>query len=127
MEFRKETVTAEFLNPLRGFERDAKSIEYRSDPLTGYRSRVSADRAKRVKQAQGVAVDVADIAARSAKSCCFCPDNIDGGTNLVCAGVSTGRCWSHSGRGMRIVSQPPSVHRVPRRRYTYKSPLSGAR
>ncbi len=77
VEFRKEIVTAEFLNPLRGFARDAKSVEYRSDPLTGYRSHVSADRAKRVKQAQGVAVDVADIAARSAKSCCFCPDNID--------------------------------------------------
>jgi UDPglucose--hexose-1-phosphate uridylyltransferase len=90
MEFRKETVTAEFLNPLRGFERDAKSIEYRSDPLTGYRSRVSADRTKRVKQAQGVAVDVADIAARSAKSCCFCPDNIDGGTTRFVPGFLPG-------------------------------------
>jgi UDPglucose--hexose-1-phosphate uridylyltransferase len=90
VEFRKEIVTAEFLNPLRGFERDAKSIEYRSDPLTGYRSHVSADRAKRVKQAQGVAVDVADIVARSAEGCCFCPDNIDGGTTRFVPGFLTG-------------------------------------
>src|SRR5271157_4720807 len=76
VEFRKAIKAAEFLNPLREFARDAKSIEYRSDPLTGYRSHVSADRAKRVKQAQGGVVEVADIAARSAKSCCFCPDNI---------------------------------------------------
>ena len=86
VEFRKEIVTAEFLNPLRGFERDAKSIEYRSDPLTGYSSRVSADRATRVKQAQGVAVDVADIAARSAVGCCFCPDNIAGSATGLCRG-----------------------------------------
>jgi UDPglucose--hexose-1-phosphate uridylyltransferase len=90
MEFHKESMTAEFLNPLRGFKRDAKSIEYRSDPLTGYRSRVSADRAKRVKQAQGVAEEVADIAARSAKGCCFCPDNIDGGTTRFAPGFMTG-------------------------------------
>ena len=90
MEFRKEIVTAEFLNPLRGFERDAKSIEYRSDPLTGCSSRVSADRAKRVKQAQGVAVDVADIAARSAAECCFCPDNIAGSTTKFVPGFLPG-------------------------------------
>ena len=86
MEFRKEIVTAEFLNPLRGFAHEAKSIEYRSDPLIGYSSRVSADRAKRVKQAQGGVVDVADIAARSAKSCCFCPDNIDSDTTKFVPG-----------------------------------------
>ena len=86
MEFRKEIVTAEFLSPLRGFAHEAKSIEYRSDPLIGYSSRVSTDRAKRVKQAQGVAADVADIAARSAKSCCFCPDNIDSDTTKFVPG-----------------------------------------
>jgi UDPglucose--hexose-1-phosphate uridylyltransferase len=90
MEFRKEIVTAEFLNPLRGFERNAKSIEYRSDPLTGYRSHVSADRAKRVKQAQGDAVDVANIAARSAKSCCFCPANIAEYTTKFAPGFLAG-------------------------------------
>ena len=90
VEFRKEIVTAEFLNPLRGFERDAKSIEYRSDPLTGYSSRVSADRATRVKQAQGVAVDVADIAARSAVGCCFCPDNIAGSATRFVPGFLQG-------------------------------------
>jgi UDPglucose--hexose-1-phosphate uridylyltransferase len=90
VEFRKEIVTAEFLNPLRGFERDAKSIEYRSDPLTGYSSRVSTDRAKRVKQAQGVAVDVADIAASSTKSCCFCPANIDRDTTKFAPGFLSG-------------------------------------
>lgn len=101
MEFRKEIITADLLNPLHGFERDAKSIEYRSDPLTGYSSRVSTDRAKRVKQAQGVAVDVADIAARSAERCCFCPDNIAGGTTRFMPGllssdvdgrITVGRC-----------------------------------
>ena len=90
MEFRKEIVTAEFLNPLRGFERDAKAIEYRSDPLTGYRSRVSADRAKRMKQAQGVAVDVADIAARSAAKCHFCPANIESCTTKFASGFLPG-------------------------------------
>lgn len=90
MEFRKEVITAEFLNPLRGFARDAKSIEYRSDPLTGYRSRVSADRASRVKQAQGVAVEVADIAARSAEGCCFCPDNIANSATKFAAGFLPG-------------------------------------
>jgi len=90
MEFRKEIVAAEFLNPLREFAREVKSIEYRSEPLTGYRSRVSIDRAKRVKQAQGAATDVADIAARSAKSCCFCPDNIDGDTTKFTPGFLAG-------------------------------------
>lgn len=90
VEFCKEIVTAEFLNPLSGFARDAKSIEYRNDPLTGYRSRVSIDRAKRVKQAQGVAVDVADIAARSAAGCCFCLANIASGTTKFVPGFLPG-------------------------------------
>jgi galactose-1-phosphate uridylyltransferase len=90
MEFRKEIITAELLSPLRGFERETKSIEYRSDPLTGYLSRVSVDRAERVKQAQGVAVDVADIAARSAEGCFFCRGNIDGGTTRFVPGFLTG-------------------------------------
>jgi UDPglucose--hexose-1-phosphate uridylyltransferase len=90
MEFHKEIVTSEFLNPLRGFARDAKSIEYRSDPLTSYRSHVSADRAKRVKQAQGLVVDVAGIAVRSAKSCCFCPANIESDTTRFAPGFLPG-------------------------------------
>ena len=90
MEFRKEVITAELLSPLRGFQRKTKSIEYRSDPLTGYRSRVSVDRAKRVKQAQGVAVDVAGIASCSAAGCCFCPDNIDGSTTRFVPGFLPG-------------------------------------
>lgn len=81
MEFRRETVTAEVLNPLRGFKREAKSMEYRSDPLTGYRSRVSIDRARRVKQAQKSAVDVSDIVSRSADGCYFCSDNIERATS----------------------------------------------
>ena len=90
MEFHKEVIAAELLSPLRGFQRKTKSIEYRSDPLTGYRSRVSVDRAKRVKQAQGGAVNVADIAARSAESCCFCSDNIDSDTTKFVPGFLTG-------------------------------------
>ena len=90
MEFRKDIITAELLSPLRGFAREAKSIEYRSDPLTDYRSRVSVDRAKRMKQAQGVAVDVADIASRSLEGCCFCPDNIGGGTTKFAPGFLPG-------------------------------------
>ena len=100
MEFRKDIITAELLNPLRGFKRETKSIEYRSDPLTGYRSRVSIDRARRVKQAQVVEVDVADIAAQSAEGCFFCPDNIESGTTRFVPGflpgdggrITVGRC-----------------------------------
>ena len=90
VEFRKEIVAAEFLNPLREFARDAKSIEYRSDPLTGYRSRVSVDRASRVKQAQGDAVDVADIAVRLAATCHFCPANIESSTTKFAPGFLAG-------------------------------------
>jgi UDPglucose--hexose-1-phosphate uridylyltransferase len=43
-----------------------------------------------VKQAQCVAEEVADIAARSAKGCCFCPDNIDGGTTRFAPGFMPG-------------------------------------
>ena len=76
MEFQKETVNVVFLNPIRGFKRDTRLMEYRSDPLTGYRSRVSIDRAKRVKQAQEATVDASDIVSRSAEGCCFCSENI---------------------------------------------------
>lgn len=90
MEFRRETVTAEFLNPLRGFKREVKSIEYRSDPLTGYSSRVSIDRAKRVKQAQKIKIDVSDIVSHSADGCYFCRENIDGATSKFVAETMSG-------------------------------------
>ncbi|MFA5375079.1 MAG: hypothetical protein WC455_04905 [Dehalococcoidia bacterium] len=90
MEFHKEMITAELLSPLRGFKRETKSIEYRSDPLTGYRSRISVDRARRVKQAQDVVVDVANIVARSAAGCCFCPDNIANSTTKFAPGFLLG-------------------------------------
>lgn len=87
MEFLKETVKVEFLNPLRGFKRETKSIEYRSDPLTGYRSRISLDRAKRVKQAQKIKINVSDIVSHSADGCYFCRENIDGATSKFVAEI----------------------------------------
>jgi UDPglucose--hexose-1-phosphate uridylyltransferase len=80
MEFPKETVTAEFLNPQRGFKRETRSMEYRRDPLTGFRSRINIDRATRVKQAQRMAVDVSGTDYRSADGCIFCGDNIEKAT-----------------------------------------------
>jgi UDPglucose--hexose-1-phosphate uridylyltransferase len=90
MEFHKEIITAELLNPLYDFKREIKSIEYRNDPLTGYQSRINTDRARRVKQAHVVAMDVADIAARSVKGCFFCPDRIDSGTTRFAPGFLPG-------------------------------------
>ena len=101
MEFRKDKETADFLSPLRGFEREAKSIESRYDPLTGYCSRISVGRAARVKQAQGAVVDIADIVGRSAEGCFFCPGNIDVGTTRFMPGflpdsidgrITAGKC-----------------------------------
>jgi len=80
MEYHKTIEKIELLDPSLGFSRKGKSVEYRSDPLTGYVSRISIDRARRVKQVQGIVVDVAEIASQSAERCFFCPDNIDGST-----------------------------------------------
>ena len=95
MEFRKETVNVEFLNPLHGFKREAKLIEYRSDPLTGYRSRISVDRARRVKQAQKSAVDVSDIVSRSAEGCYFCSENIGRATSRFVPEILPGNTDGH--------------------------------
>jgi len=90
MEFLKETAEVVLLNPARDFKREVKLIEYRSDPLTGYRSRVSHDRAKRVKQAQKITVDVADIVSRSAEGCYFCSENIERATSKFIPEIPVG-------------------------------------
>ena len=90
MEFLKETVEVVLLNPARDFKREVKLIEYRSDPLTGYHSRVSHDRAKRVKQAQKMTVDVSDIVSRSAEGCYFCSENIGRATSKFISEIQVG-------------------------------------
>lgn len=90
MEFLTEMAEVVFLDPARDFKRGVKLIEYRCDPLTGYRSRVSHDRAGRVKQAQKLTVDISDIVYRSAEGCYFCSENMGRATSKFIPEIPAG-------------------------------------
>lgn len=77
MEFRREVKAAELLGPGPGYELEARPIEYRYDPLTGFESRVSLARAGRVRQVQVQEVDVSGLVQHTADGCAFCPQNIE--------------------------------------------------
>jgi UDPglucose--hexose-1-phosphate uridylyltransferase len=81
MQFRREIQTAELLNPAKGYGRESKQIEYRYDPLTGAQCRINQSRSRRVRQAQGEAVEVAALVEGTQRGCFFCPDSIEGSTS----------------------------------------------
>jgi len=81
MQFRKEMQTAELLNPSKGYQRESQQIEYRYDPLTGAQCRINQSRSRRVRQAQGDAVEVAALVEGTRRGCFFCPESIGRSTS----------------------------------------------
>ncbi len=73
--FEKVVVRSEFLTPLRDFEEEVQSIEYRRDPLFSTWCRINVKRTERVKQWKSAA-DFGDLVEKSKKGCFFCPENI---------------------------------------------------
>ncbi len=73
--FKKIVVESKFLTPLRDFEGDAQSIEYRRDPLLSTWCRINVRRTERVKQWKSDA-NFWELVEKSEKGCFFCPDNI---------------------------------------------------
>lgn len=98
MDFRKEVKALELLSPAPEFEREARPIEYRYDPLTGFQSRINVGRAGRVRQVQREEVGMGEEIERTRKGCAFCPQNIEERTpkfppELVSAGrIKKGEC-----------------------------------
>ena len=73
MELRRERVTAELLDPRRGFERASLPLEIRWDPLTGQSSRLLPEGSLQPPGQQ----DLDSLAARSRQSCPFCEERIE--------------------------------------------------
>jgi len=70
IEFVKEIIKSEFLNPMKNFEQDSQTIERRKDPLTGGWCRINVNRPKRL-------VQVVKVKVKPDKKCYFCPNNIE--------------------------------------------------
>ena len=71
IEFVKEIIKSEFLNPMKDFQSDSQIIERRTDPLTGDRCRINIQRARRPKQLEVYKNKNLE------KKCYFCPKNIE--------------------------------------------------
>jgi len=71
IEFVKEIIKSEFLNPMKDFKFDSQTIERRIDPLTGDKCRINIQRTKRCKQFE--MPEKKDVV----KKCYFCPENIE--------------------------------------------------
>jgi len=71
IDFVKEIIKTEFLNPLKDFQMDSQIIERRTDPLTGDKCRINIQRSRRPKQTE--IPENKDVG----KKCYFCPKNID--------------------------------------------------
>jgi galactose-1-phosphate uridylyltransferase len=76
IEFVKEIMKPEFLNPKKKFERDSQTIERRKDPLTGRWCRVNIQRVKRLHQGRKSKTRADDFKG----GCFFCPKNIEKAT-----------------------------------------------
>lgn len=84
IEFVAEREDCSFLLP-PGFAPEKHSIEYRLDPLTGFRCRLNEKRAARPKQASRESV-IEELAVKP-PGCPFCPENIEAATPLFPASV----------------------------------------
>lgn len=73
IEFVKEIMKPEFLNPEKKFRRDSQTIERRKDPLTGKWCRINLERIKRLHQEKKEKTRVEDFE----KECFFCPKNVE--------------------------------------------------
>jgi galactose-1-phosphate uridylyltransferase len=73
IDFVKEVINSEFLNPQKNFEKDFQTIERRKDPLTEEWCRINVNRPKRVVQAMKIRV-------KPDKKCFFCPENLEKST-----------------------------------------------
>ncbi len=76
LEFRREVERAAFRSPQEGFRSTAQEIEVRTDPLTGRRSRLNVQRAKRPKHVK-CSSEFDSLIEGSRKGCFFCPENIE--------------------------------------------------
>jgi UDPglucose--hexose-1-phosphate uridylyltransferase len=76
MELRRESFTAEFLDPQREFERTRLPLEIRWDPLTGQSCRLLADGSLTQPELQ----DLEALAEQSRATCPFCAERIESET-----------------------------------------------
>ena len=76
MELRRERLTAELLDPRRGFERTQTPVEIRWDPLTGQSCRLLPEGSLPAPEQQ----DLEALAERSRPTCPFCAERIESET-----------------------------------------------
>jgi len=79
LELKREIETATFLSPLENFQTASQKIEVRTDPLTGRKSRLNVERARRPKHVK-ISSEFCQILESSRKGCFFCPENIEKAT-----------------------------------------------
>ncbi|MEM1689149.1 MAG: hypothetical protein QXX33_05310 [Candidatus Hadarchaeales archaeon] len=79
VEFRREIEKATFRSPLEGFNLVTQEVEVRVDPLTGRKSRLNIQRARRPKHVK-CSPEYEQIIESSRKGCFFCPENIENTT-----------------------------------------------
>lgn len=54
-----------------------QTVEFREDPLTGWRSRINLNRSNREKQAQYETENLVGVVEKSKENCPFCPENLE--------------------------------------------------
>ncbi len=74
MELRRERLSAELLDPRRGFERVKAGLEVRWDPLTAHSARLVSAPGELFPRSD---LDLAEVGERFAASCPFCRERID--------------------------------------------------
>jgi UDPglucose--hexose-1-phosphate uridylyltransferase len=84
VEFRRELLTAEFLDPGRDFERASCDVEVRWDPLTGHTSRLVPARGLMPSSD----FDLESFARETAERCPFCGDRLSRLTPKLCPEIS---------------------------------------
>jgi UDPglucose--hexose-1-phosphate uridylyltransferase len=74
MELRRQRLSAEFLDPRRGFERGDAALEIRWDPLTGHTTRLVHSPAELIPRSD---LDLEAVGRKSAEGCPFCAERIE--------------------------------------------------
>ncbi|NIM45441.1 MAG: hypothetical protein GTN80_06785 [Nitrososphaeria archaeon] len=82
IKFEKISRKVVFLNPSKDFSEEEHVIEYRADPLTGRRCRISVERATRAEMLASKELDeaVLEEICRTKKTCYFCEHNLESQT-----------------------------------------------
>src|SRR5918994_6059507 len=74
MELRRQRLSAEFLDPRRGFERADAALEIRWDPLTGHTTRLVRGPAELIPRSD---LDLEAVGRQFAEGCPFCTERIE--------------------------------------------------